>query len=628
METNTGYLPLQWPAREHDAVVEINPSIWFVDRDGYRVVGRGYDTPLYRFAVEDEVVLRFVAVSLRFSGLVSQQEIAAAFGHSEETQRRWERRYEREGLEGLRSKHGTGRPQKLTGTQEVCIAKWFHEGVSNCEIARRLVVSESTIRHSLRRLGLRRKAATALIQQTLEKELDAEREGCEGRCEGAREGTLAAEVVEEDSTFAGEVDPTKVRVEDEDDEEETEGTEGVVESPIRMWISDPMDRSLDRVCAALGLINDAEPAFAEIDRLPRLGVLLAIPLLVRAGVLEVFQRVYGSIGPAFYGLRTTVVCLFLLALLRIKRPENLKEHNAQELGRLIGLDRAPEVKTLRRKLDRLASSQKGLELMRQLAQLRATSPSNSEALGTLYIDGHVKEYHGRCATGKAFISQKRLAAPGATDTWVNDLNGDPLFVVQSEVNAGLTKTLGPILEEIRKQLGPDRSITVVFDRGGFSPRLFYKLIASGYHLITYRKGHFQQPPVSSFEKRTLEIGSEVFHYELHDAPRVRVGKSGNLAGRGARYLWMRQVTRRREGHGQVAVITDRTDLPAERVLYLMFHRWRQENFFKYMKEEFELDALLKYGSEPLSETQDRPNPQLRKLDQELRSARAELKDAQ
>ena len=68
---------------------------------------------------------------------------------------------------------------------------------------------------------------------------------------------------------------------------------------------------------------------------------------------------YKTLGPSFYGLRTTVVCLFLLALLRIKRPENLKEYSPENLGRILGLDRAPEVKTVRRKLKRLSWGAEG-----------------------------------------------------------------------------------------------------------------------------------------------------------------------------------------------------------------------------------------------------------------------------
>jgi hypothetical protein len=53
-------------------------------------------------------------------------------------------------------------------------------------------------------------------------------------------------------------------------------------------------------------------------------VLLAIPALVASDVLPVARQIYGSIGPAFYGLRTTLVAYILLALLRIPRPETLK----------------------------------------------------------------------------------------------------------------------------------------------------------------------------------------------------------------------------------------------------------------------------------------------------------------
>ena len=122
--------------------------------------------------------------------------------------------------------------------------------------------------------------------------------------------------------------------------------------------------------ARIGLLEDAVPLFADAEQLPRAGVLLAVPLLVSHGLLEVFQKVYGSLGPAFYGLRTTVVTLFLCALLRIKRPEHLKEHCPQELGRMIGLDRAPEVKTVRRKFSRMAAMKRGRRLMDQLAQRR------------------------------------------------------------------------------------------------------------------------------------------------------------------------------------------------------------------------------------------------------------------
>src|SRR5204862_4894712 len=128
-------------------------------------------------------------------------------------------------------------------------------------------------------------------------------------------------------------------------------------------------------------------------RIPRAGVLLAMPALLQTGVLDAARDVYGDLGPAFYGLRTSLVTMLLMGLLRIKRPEGLKEHAPPDLGRVLGLDRAPEVKTLRRKVARLAGLGRATEFGRRLAERRVQQ--FSDAMGFLYIDGHVRAYHGK-----------------------------------------------------------------------------------------------------------------------------------------------------------------------------------------------------------------------------------------
>src|SRR5262245_1737184 len=60
------------------------------------------------------------------------------------------------------------------------------------------------------------------------------------------------------------------------------------------------------------------------------------------------------------------------------------------------------------------------------------------------------------------------------------------------------------------------------------------------------------------------------------------------------------------------------------VAYRMFERWRQENFFKYMREEFLLDALVDYQIEPEDPTRIIANPERRLLDKEISAARADL----
>src|SRR5919202_96549 len=138
----------------------INPTLWFDDCDGYRVVFCRHEV-LYRVALGDPLHLALVAVTLRQSKLATQAEIAAAFGHSVATRRRWETRYRQHGSDGLQAHTPPGRPGKLDRGQQVFVERWFALGVSNHEMARRLAVSEATIRRALHKAGLRRQTPPA-----------------------------------------------------------------------------------------------------------------------------------------------------------------------------------------------------------------------------------------------------------------------------------------------------------------------------------------------------------------------------------------------------------------------------------------------------------------------------------
>jgi hypothetical protein len=353
----------------------------------------------------------------------------------------------------------------------------------------------------------------------------------------------------------------------------------------------------------------------------------AVPVLVKHGVLSVFQQIYGSLHPSFYGLRTLVMTLLFMALLRIKRPENLKEYSPDDLGRVLGLDRAPEVKTVRRKLANLADRKQGMQLMEALARQRITR--QEEALAFLYVDGHVREYHGQEPLAKTKKPQSPVARTATTDYWVNDAQGCPLLVVTSEMNAALTTVLQPILEQVKALIPQGQRLTVIFDRGGFSARLFRLLIDSGVDVITYRKGKKRLLAKHSFSEQTLQIEGRCVKYQLCDQPRKRVGRLRNARKKRHRddtpqFLWMREVTVLRDDGRQTQVLTNRMDLPAIQIVYRMFGRWRQENYFKYMDTEFALDALVEYGTEEIAPEGDRPNPKRRPVEKRLRQAKAEV----
>jgi prepilin-type processing-associated H-X9-DG protein len=445
------------------------------------------------------------------------------------------------------------------------IHRWKSGGTSNREIARRLGVSEMAIRKLLPRMGwIEPTAQTELFSPT--------------KAPGANP-KLSAFCV------ASELAP-----------------------PVTQD-ADPADRRGDRLLAYLGLLEDAPPLFGSAKDLSRAGVLLAVPALMATGIFDCAQKIYGSLGPAFYGLRTSLLTLLLMALWRIKRPEGLKEYSPRDLGRVLGLDRAPEVKTLRRKLARLAAAGRAAQFGTALAQQRVAS--HGQTMGFLYLDGHVRVYHGQLVLPQAHVARMRISMPATTDYWVNDSVGDPLFVVTAEANAGLVKMLPGMLQQIRA-LVPRRRLTVVFDRGGFSPKLFQQIITTGFDLLTYRKGRYPRIPLKRFHPCRTTLGGEVSSYPLADQE-VRL-----LKGR----LRLRQVTRRMDNGHQTPILTSRRDLPAAQVAYRMFDRWRQENFFKYLREEYALDALAEYAAVPDDPTREVPNPAWVATDAKLRQAYA------
>jgi transposase len=441
-----------------DAAVAINDRCVIRTHDGYRVVLVS-GVALAQFPVGDRMAEASAMVSLVEQGWADQNDVARAFGCSPRTVRRYERRFAAGGLAALG--RGRGYPQgrrRLQRSQVQSVLRWKSAGLSNREVAHRLGVSEMAVRKLLRREGW----------------VPVEPEQARLPLPDGAHPKLSA--------FRAPVEPS------------------AEEEPLPLTLdTDPADRRLDRLLAYLGVLDDAAPLFRSGVHVPRAGVLLALPALLESGVLELARQVYGSLGPAFYGLRTTILTLLLMALLRVKRPEALKEHSPPDLGQLLGLDRAPEVKTLRRKLSRLAAVGQASQFGRALAEHRVKA--RGAALGFLYLDGHVRVYHGKHPLPKTHVARMRLAMPATSDYWVNDAVGDPLFVVTAEANAGLVKMLPLLLAEIRTLVG-ERRVTVVFDRGGFSPRLFRQLITEGFDLLTYRKGRVRRVSKACFTEHS------------------------------------------------------------------------------------------------------------------------------
>lgn len=556
----------------------INARCVLRTQDGRRVVIVA-GIVLTHYAVGDRIAEAHARVTLVEQGWADQNDVARIFDCSTRTVRRDQQRFDDGGIGALGRAAGypAGR-SRVTLTQSVERLK--SEGHANREIARRLSISERAVRKRLRRLGWKEPSSEQKLLPL--------------------------------APPAGPASATTAPAAEQEDEPNLSTSSNAEEEWPQSFDADSANRQRDRLLAYLGFLDDAAPMFGSALAVPRAGVLLAVPALVQSGVLECAQDIYGTLGPAFYGLRTSLVVLLLMALLRIKRPEALKEHSPIALGQVLGLDRGPEVKTLRRKLARLASAGRASEFGTALAQRRLAA--RGDALGFLYVDGHVRMYHGKHTIPKAHVAQRGLAAPATTDYWINDQQGEPLFVITAEANAGMVKMLPIVLAEVRSLIGKQKRLTVVFDRGGFSAKCFQQIIAAGFDLLTYRKGPFRPVARQHFRKHKGLIDGRQLAYQLADQE-VRL-----LKGK----LRLRQVTRLRDRGHQTPILTTRRDLPALAVAFRMFERWKQEIFFKYLIEEYALDALAEHRVVPDDPTREVPNPARKALEAKVRAARAEL----
>jgi len=591
-------LALALPASTASTTVVINGRATLrVEGEQRVVVVAGL--PVHHYGVGDAVAEAYAMVFLVDSGFAQQHEVARAFGCSVHTVRRHQRRYAEGGMAALAPRSGWRLGRRRVASKRLRVVERLKaEGVGNREIARRLGVSEKAIR---KLVGPRCEEQQEVLPLVMAET-------------SASPPAPPAAVAAQEFPSAAVPSPSRVTSTTDGDDDSSRQERGDNDAePVPMSLDGKAsDRSLDRLLAAFGLLDDAAPVFASARGIAGAGVLVAIPALVESGIFALARKLYGEIGPAFYGLRTTVLVLLVMALLRIQRPEQLKERDPAGLGRLLGLDRAPEVKTLRRKLTRLAAHHRAEQLGAELARRRVEQ--RGQVVGFLYVDGHVRAYHGKHTLPKAFVTTRRLAMPATTDYWVNDSVGDPLLVLTAEANAGLAKMLSTVLAHVR-DLVSTRRVTVVFDRGGYSPKLFAQILAQGFDLLTYRKGKVRRIAQRHFVRRRAKLDGCWVRYALDDRA-VRLLKGT---------LRLRQVTRQSEdGQHQTPVLTSRWDLRDIEVAYRMFERWRQENFFKYMREEFLLDALIDYQVEPDDPTRTVPNPERRALDKDIRAVRGEL----
>jgi transposase-like protein len=381
-------------------------------------------------------------------------------------------------------------------------------------------------------------------------------------------------------------------------------------------------RANERMGAALGLIKSASTRFERCLDVTMGGVLAGLPALCSNGLLSGLGR-HLSLPAGYYNALHIVTLLGFMALARIRRPEGLRHVPPGEMGKTVGLDRAPEVRTLREKIAAMAEQGAPGEWMKELS--RQWMEADPQEAGYLYVDGHVRVYHGTGALlPRRYVSREKLCLRGTTDYWVNDALGRPFFVVSHAVTEGLAATLlDEIVPELvacvpgqpsEAELAADpllHRFVVIFDREGSAHSLLSKLWERRIGAITYRKAVKDLWPESEFSEVEVPVpGGGVTRMRLANRQTTLTAGTASIP-----VLEIRRLTK--TGH-QTAIITTAQRLQSPVVAGRMFSRWCQENFFGYMMEHYDIDGLVQYGSEEIPGTTQVVNPMWRALDKAVR----------
>jgi len=293
---------------------EIAPGVGVVDGpDGGGVVWvHGLAT--FAWDAGDEAARRLAGVQLWQLKAASQAQVAAGFGVIPVSVWRWAKALAAGGVVALiPDRKGPRRPSALTPQKVARIRELDGQGMRKAAIAVAAGVSETSVRNVLRAAGATEPApqdeAAPAAEEPAEEPLTAEEPSA-----GAEEASA----------------------------EEPDGA-----LPV---LPDPVPRDAERALARFGLLGEgAAPAFTPGARYPLAGLLIALPALEQTGLLACARQVYGRLRDGYYSLDTVLVHLVFQALLREPRAEGATRVPPPAMGRVLGLDRAPEVKTIRRK---------------------------------------------------------------------------------------------------------------------------------------------------------------------------------------------------------------------------------------------------------------------------------------
>jgi len=570
-----------------DGATTINDRISIVRENGEWTYFYGVD-PIFRHPETDRRSFRMFTAQLICQGACRQSDVVRACGVSANSVKRSVKKFREEGIASFFEPRAVRGATVMTDEITRRAQELLERGHSRNEVATELGIKSDTLRKAIKQGRLREPPLSTTLEHP-------------------------------------QVSPPPDEASDKSDRSEADAS-------TEMGVA--CTRPGDRVLAALGVLHGAPTQFEACRDVSFGGVLCGLPALAQNGLFEHLHTAFPSLT-GYYTTLQVVTLLAYMALCRIKTAEQLQYAAPGELGKLMGLDRVPEVRCLRKKLSQLSAGNAPEQWAGLLS--RQWFEAAPELAGTLYVDGHVRLYHGKqTELPRRYVSRQRLCLRGTTDYWVNDALGQPFFVVERPIDQGLLEVIENdivprLLREVphqptEQELKDDSSrhrFVMVFDREGYSP-VFFKKMWTDHRIacITYHKYPKEAWPEERFVETQVTLPNA-------EQPTLKLAEMGTRVGDRKHGLWVREVRKLTSSGHQVSLISSAYSHTALQDAAGMFSRWSQENFFRYMMEHYAIDLLSEYRTEEIPGTK-RPvvNPSWRELDRQFRSLKGKLQQRQ
>ena len=376
------------------------------------------------------------------------------------------------------------------------------------------------------------------------------------------------------------------------------------------------------MAASRGALQQPLVAFEACEGVSFGGVLLLLPFLENQGFFS-YRKHFKELSGYYYLDQVFLLCAFMY-LCRISNPEQLKTIAPGEYGKLFGLDRIPETNCLRKKLHQINTQNKAREWSSGLSNQWI----ENESPEFFYVDGHTQVYYGYNANlGKKYIARQKLCMPGVSDYYINDQSGLPFFYIRAELSEKMLEMLKVhILPRLLEQCPCPYSqtqmdenpllprFTIVMDREGWQPGWFAELWRSHrIAVLIYRKHKQENWQPHEFKTHNVRLqNGECIPMRLTE-------KDTEIQG----YVF-REIRRLGESDHQTSILTTNRIMNIEQVASQMFARWSQENFFRYMRQNYELDKLYSYQVEALPDELLAVNPEYSAQSHRIKKANEKL----